>query len=49
MIQRLAVVDTNVVVEGLLTKDPAAPTARILDGMLAGSFPFILSVVLLAE
>jgi uncharacterized protein len=46
---RPAVVDTNVVVEGLLTKNSASPTARILDGMLAGAFPFILSPALLTE
>lgn len=44
-----AVVDTNVVVAALLTANPDSPTARILDGMLAGSFPFLLSVPLLAE
>jgi putative PIN family toxin of toxin-antitoxin system len=43
------VVDTNVVVSGLLTRAPTAPTARILDGMLAGRFTFLLSVDLLAE
>lgn len=43
------VVDTNVVVSGLLTPDPTAPTARILDGMLAGRLTFLLSIDLLAE
>ncbi|HSM51404.1 MAG TPA: putative toxin-antitoxin system toxin component, PIN family [Thermoanaerobaculia bacterium] len=43
------VVDTNVVVAGLLTADPAAPTARLLDAMLAGRLPFVLSVELLTE
>lgn len=43
------VVDTNVVVAGLLTADPAAPTARLLDAMLAGRLPFVLSLELLAE
>lgn len=46
---RPAVVDTNVVVAGLITTDPASPTARILDGMLEGRFPFLLSVELLDE
>jgi len=46
---RPAIVDTNVVVAGLLTADRSAPTARILDGMLAGAIPFLLSVELLAE
>ena len=44
-----AVIDTNVVVSGLLTTDADSPTARILDGMLAGRFRFLLSVELLAE
>jgi predicted nucleic acid-binding protein len=49
MIARPAIVDTNVLVAGLLTRDPDAPTARVLDGMLTGLFPFLLSVDLLAE
>ena len=44
-----AVIDTNVVVSGVLTKDSPSPTVRILDGMLAGRFRFLLSVDLLAE
>ncbi len=43
------VIDTNVVVSGLITGVSASPTARILDGMLAGRFRFLLSVELLAE
>jgi uncharacterized protein len=43
------VVDTNVLVSGLITGDPTAPTARILDGMLDAAFPFLLSIDLLAE
>ena len=46
---RGVVIDTNVVVSGLLTREPTAPTAQILDGMLAGRFPFLLSIDLLAE
>jgi uncharacterized protein len=44
-----AIVDTNVVVAGLLTGNDASPVARILDGMLAAAFPFVLSEALLAE
>lgn len=47
--QRPAIIDTNVVVAGLLVGDPDAPSARILDGMIRGHFPFVLSVALLAE
>jgi putative PIN family toxin of toxin-antitoxin system len=45
----VAVVDTNVVVAGLLTGSAESPTARILDGMRNGAFPFLLSTALLAE
>jgi len=44
-----AVIDTNVVVAGLLTHQTEAPTARILDGMLAAAFPYVVSTALLAE
>lgn len=49
MTLRPAIVDTNVVVSGLLTLKANAPTRRVLDGMLAGAFRFLLSVELLAE
>ena len=44
-----AIIDTIVVVAAVLTADPETPTARILDGMIRGDFPFVLSVALLAE
>ena len=43
------IIDTNVVVAGLLTGHADSPVARILDGMLSASFPFIVSEALLAE
>ncbi len=43
------IVDTNVVVAGLLTARPDSPVARVLDGMLAAAFPFAISEALLAE
>lgn len=43
------IVDTNVVIAGLLTANDTSPVARILDGMLAAAFPFVLSAALLAE
>ena len=47
------IVDTNVVVAGLLTGSDASPalakSARILDGMLIAAFPFVVSEALLAE
>lgn len=45
----IAIVDTNVVVSGLLTSEAGAPTSRILDGMLERRFSFLLSEDLLAE
>jgi len=44
-----AIIDTNVVVAGLITGDDEAPTARVVDGMIGGRFSFVLSVALLAE
>lgn len=49
MSRRAVIVDTNVVVAGLLTGNDASPVARILDGMLAAAFPFVVSEALLAE
>ena len=49
MIQAPVVVDTNVVVAGLLTGEATAPKARILDLMLGGGIWYLLSEALLAE
>lgn len=43
------IVDTNVVVAGLLTARDDAPVARILDAMLTASFTFVVSEALLRE
>ncbi len=43
------VIDTNVVVAGLLTANNQSPPARILDDMLNGRFIYFLSPDLLAE
>jgi len=43
------VVDTNVVVSGLLGTDPASPPARILDAMLDGRILYLVSGALFAE
>lgn len=45
----VVIVDTNVVVAGLLTTDSTSPVARILDGMLDAAFSFVISEALLAE
>lgn len=44
-----AAIDTNVVVAGLLTGNADSPTARILDGMRQGAFPFLLSTALISK
>ena len=43
------IIDTNVVVAGLLTSHADSPVACILEGMLGAGFPFVLSEALLAE
>lgn len=43
------IVDTNVVVAGVLTSRDDAPVARILDGMLGAAFPFVVSEALLGD
>ena len=43
------IIDTNVVVAGLLTSHADSPVARILDGMLRSNFRFAMSEALLAE
>ncbi|MFT3789877.1 MAG: putative toxin-antitoxin system toxin component, PIN family [Rudaea sp.] len=44
-----AIIDTNVVVAGLLSRRDDSPVARLLAGMLTGLFPFAISDALLAE
>ena len=46
---RLFVIDTNVLVAGLITTQPSSPTALILDAMLDGRLLFLLSPDLLSE
>jgi len=47
--RQAVIIDTNVLVAGLLTGNASSPVARILDGMLAAAFPFVVSEALLAE
>ena len=49
MSSRLFVIDTNVVVAGLITAQPSSPTVRILDAMFDGRVLFLLSPELLRE
>jgi putative PIN family toxin of toxin-antitoxin system len=48
-VSRYFVIDTNMLVAGLLTAHADSPVARILDGMLTAAFPFVVSESLLAE
>ena len=49
MTPRVFVVDTNVVVAGVLSRVTESPVARVLDAMLSGSLVYLLSPELLAE
>ena len=44
-----AIIDTNIIVSGLITADADSPTARILNGMLKGEIPHLMSEELLIE
>lgn len=46
---RLWIVDTNVLVSGLISRDPDAPTACAVNDMLTGRLIFVLSPALLTE
>jgi putative PIN family toxin of toxin-antitoxin system len=46
---RAYILDTNVVVSGLLTSDSSSPPARLLDAMMSGRARFLISHELLAE
>lgn len=45
----LVIIDTNVLVAGLLTAREDSPVACILDGLLAARFRFVISDALLTE
>ncbi|MEW5891392.1 MAG: putative toxin-antitoxin system toxin component, PIN family [Pseudomonadota bacterium] len=49
MMARVFIVDTNVLVAGLITRDTTSPTALILDAMLTGDMAYLLSPALLEE
>ena len=46
---QLWIIDTNIVVSGLLSKDQKSPTAQVLNDMLSAQMIFVLSPALLAE
>ncbi len=47
--RKFVVIDTNIIVAGLITADIDSPTARILNSMLKGEVPYLLSEELLSE
>jgi len=49
MTPRIFIIDTNVLVAGLITAETNSPTARVLDAMLSGSLFYLLSKDLLRE
>lgn len=49
MTAQLIIIDTNVLVAGLLTRNPESPTVRLLNAMLEGGLFFLLSPALLQE
>ena len=49
MTQKVCIVDTNVIVSGLLGADSDSPPARILDAMLDGTLLYLMSDDLLNE
>lgn len=49
MTRTVFVVDTNVIVSGIIGSDPASPPARILDAMADGRLVYLMSGSLFAE
>lgn len=49
MTPEVFVVDTNVLIASLITKDAQSPVARIVDHMLSGAMLYLLSPALLDE
>jgi len=49
MMPRLFIIDTNVLVAGLISTVNTAPTVQILDAMLKGSILYVVSPALLQE
>lgn len=49
MTRKVFIVDTNVIVSGLINPNPDSPPARILDAMLDGAIPYIMSTHLFSE
>ncbi len=46
---RVCIIDTNIVVAGLISADPTSPPVRILNAMLHGKLIYVLSAELFTE
>ncbi len=46
---KVCIVETNIVVAGLISADPGSPPVRILDAMLNGALMYLMSAELLTE
>jgi putative PIN family toxin of toxin-antitoxin system len=46
---RLSIIDTNVLIAGMISQSSASPPVRIVDAMLSGKLLFVLSADLLKE
>ena len=46
MARKIFIVDTNVVVSALISSYPDSPPVRILDAVLEGEFPYVMSTAL---
>ena len=49
MASKVFIIDTNVVVSSVIAADSDSPPARILDAMLGGDIPYLMSDALLHE
>ena len=46
---KVCIIDTNIIVAGLISADPTSPTVQILNAMLDGKLIYVLSAALLNE
>ena len=49
MARKIFIIDTNVVISALIGSDPDSPPVRILDAMLEGALPYVMSTALFNE
>ena len=49
MASKVFIIDTNVIVSSVIAADSDSPPARILDAMLGGDIPYLMSDALLRE